>query len=253
MTIGRIPGTAMPPEWAASGAKLGLSVEVEFTDEACSYEMTKERLLMGDDDGRRGPSMLSVEPLNDPVFVSAKGQEVVKVLPGAYACQIQGLASGQYKLYFFLDFPEGAVRNDVQLPAERIYFLGSCWIGDEAVIDRAERRRDDILKSVHQIDQEFEEVQQTSATGFLQKAAGFRQSAVLFERRGKLQSQLEDLEQRYPLDKGVIIKGPNDVIFAKEGVIAVKRFRGTLGTKEQYHWVGTFSFNEFFEDEEEDE
>ena len=30
--VGRVPGTAMPPEWAASGAKLGFTLEVGFTD-----------------------------------------------------------------------------------------------------------------------------------------------------------------------------------------------------------------------------
>ena len=37
----------MPPEWAASGARLGLAVEVEFTNERCPYEMSKETLLRG--------------------------------------------------------------------------------------------------------------------------------------------------------------------------------------------------------------
>lgn len=45
ISIGRVPGTAMPPEWAASGAKLGFTLEVEFTCEQAEYEMSKERLL----------------------------------------------------------------------------------------------------------------------------------------------------------------------------------------------------------------
>mgnify|MGYP000212032390 CR=1 FL=1 len=45
ISIGRVPGTAMPPEWAASGAKLGFTLEVEFTNEQAEYEMSKERLL----------------------------------------------------------------------------------------------------------------------------------------------------------------------------------------------------------------
>ena len=77
----------------------------------------------------------------------------------------------------------------------------------------------------------------------------FRQSFDLVECHGKFTSQLEELEQKYPLDPAKIMYGPNDIIFAKEGAIAVKRLRGTMGTREQYHWVGTFSFNEFFEDE----
>jgi len=45
-----------------------------------------------------------------------------------------------------------------------------------------------------------------------------------------------------------LLEGPNDLLFVKEGVIAVKRFRGAMETREQYHWVGTFSIQEFFED-----
>ena len=45
ISIGRVPGTAMPPEWAASGAKLGFTLEVEFTNEQAEYLMSKERLL----------------------------------------------------------------------------------------------------------------------------------------------------------------------------------------------------------------
>jgi len=175
-------------------------------------------------------------------------------LPGAYGCQLQGIESRQYAFRFFLDFPEGAKRNDVELPSERIYFLSSCWLTDDegAFIGRARERRDDIEKSIQQITRNLEELEQGS-TGFLQKAMAFRDSVDLVERRAKFKLQLEEMEQKYPLDEANIIHGPNNIIFAKEGMIAVKRFRGTLGTREQYHWVGTFSFNDFFEDDEEDE
>jgi hypothetical protein len=72
ISIGRIPGTAMPPEWAQSGAKLGFALEVEFTDEPCEYEMTKERLLKSD--ALMGTKLLSVEPLNVHTFVSTNGK-----------------------------------------------------------------------------------------------------------------------------------------------------------------------------------
>jgi len=32
VNVGRIPGTAMPKDWAASGARLGFLLEVEFCD-----------------------------------------------------------------------------------------------------------------------------------------------------------------------------------------------------------------------------
>lgn len=71
----------------------------------------------------------------------------------------------------------------------------------------------------------------------------------LAEKRGKLRAQLADLEQKYPLDSARVVAGPNGIVFAKEGVVAVKRLRGAMGTREQYHWVGTFTYNDFFEDD----
>lgn len=148
----------MPPDWAASGAKLGLVLEVEFTNEKCQYEMSKERLLRGDI--MMGNNLMTVEPLNEPSFISSIGRETVKVLPGAYGCQLQEIESRRYAFRFFLDFPGGAKRNDVILPAERLYFLSSCWLVDEEdfVLDRARRRRDDLEKSIQNIERDIEEI-----------------------------------------------------------------------------------------------
>lgn len=258
VSIGRIPGTAMPPEWAASGAKLGFALEVEFTNEPPNeYEMTKERLLKGD--AIMGSTLYSVEPLNIPSFVSTNGKEEIKVEGGAYGCQIQGLESRQYAFRFFMDFPQGAIRNDVELPAERIYFLSSCWLlssgeGGDKSIERARKRQDGLLQSLQQITNENDEIEQKSAkSNIFQKATLFREQINLVERREKLSAQLTDLEQKYPLDSSKVIQGPNRITFAKEGMVAVKRLRGAMGTKEQYHWVGTFTFNDFFEDEDDEE
>lgn len=227
------------PEWAASGAKLVFPLEVEFTGHRCDYEMSKERLLKGD------ASLMSVEPLNAPSFISSNGIEVVSVLPGAYGCEIQWEESRQYTFRFFLDFPEGAKRNDVQLPPERIYFFSSCWLADdEAALGQAQRKQDEVLRSLQEIKRDLKEIQQASS-GFIQQAIMFRQSVDLVERRERLNLQLEELNSRFPLDTAKIVRGPSNIIFAKEGLIAVKRLRGVLGTREQYHFVGTFDFNRF--------
>mmetsp|Transcript_32348 Transcript_32348/g.65822 ORF Transcript_32348/g.65822 Transcript_32348/m.65822 type:complete len:303 (-) Transcript_32348:212-1120(-) len=249
LSIGRIPGTAMPSEWAASGAKLGLTLELEFSNEPADYEMNKERLLKGD--ALMGSKLYTTYPLNEPTFVSNKGTEIVKVLPGAYGCQIQQVQSQQYALRFFMDCPDGATRNDVELPAERIYFLSSCWnVEDESVLTRAVKRQKEMEESIQQITQQLDIIEKEQQDNNLfQKALKFRESVDLVEKRGKLKVQLQELEQAYPLQSGSVMRGPNDIMFAKEGVIAVKRLRGAMGTREQYHWIGTFTYNEFFEDE----
>jgi hypothetical protein len=250
ISVGRIPGTAMPPEWAASGAKLGFLLEVEFCKENCAdFDMNKERLL-----GSGKPSFRAVEPLNEPTFVGRNGQEIVQVTHGAYGCEVQQLEAQQYMFRFFLDFPEGAVRNDVELPAERIFFLSSCWIEDLSSMEWAKQRQQMAEKALQEVNDELVELKRESSTSnFVQKALSLRQSVKLLERRTALENQLQELEQTYPLRSDALIRGPNGIIFAKEGIIAVKRYRGAMGTREQYHWVGTFSFKEFFEDDDEEE
>mmetsp|Transcript_21542 Transcript_21542/g.46819 ORF Transcript_21542/g.46819 Transcript_21542/m.46819 type:complete len:226 (+) Transcript_21542:222-899(+) len=136
MTVGRTPSTAMPTEWAASGAKLGLPLTLEFSsdDTTSTYhddtktshgEIVADReSLLGEEGQHAGlmlPSFL-VKPLNEPSFISSNGQEFVKVAPGRCSCQLSP-DTEQYSFRFFLDFPDGAVKNDVSLPAERIYFV----------------------------------------------------------------------------------------------------------------------------------
>ena len=95
------PYLSLAPEWAASGAKLGLPLDINFSTKECeSFDMNKETLL-GE---APGAPFLSVEPMSKPTFTSANGQETVKVFPGAYSCQIQSAETQQYSLRFFLDF-----------------------------------------------------------------------------------------------------------------------------------------------------
>lgn len=258
VSVGRIPGTAMPPDWAASGAKLAFRLEVEFTNEACSdYSMTKERLLV--EDSSSNPT--AVFSLNDPTFISTQGQQTIDVGgEGALGIQLQNLEAQQYSLRFCLDFPKGAVRNDVELPAERIYFLWSCWIANDRVLERAEQRYNEWRKSLEETQDELRRIND-SKVNIIQRAIGLRQEVLLVERKNKLETQLRELEQTYPISCFAsssstsakdVVEAANGLIFPKEGVIAVKRMRGTMATREQYHWVGTFAVQDFFEDDEDD-
>lgn len=260
VSVGRIPGTAMPEDWAASGAKLGFELEVEFCEESCSsYEMTKERLLLGSvavtKQGTRGKAttaIKAVEPLNEPSFVSTKGLEKIVVTEGAYGCDLLNLQSQQYSFRFFLDFPEGAKRNDVELPAERIYFLTSCWITDEVALERAKKRYRELREQLKGIQNEIEVI--SSKKGIIGTVLGIREMTVCIDKKQAVENQLAALEQAYPLQQPEmgkqqkLLEGPKGILFVKDGVIAVKRYRGAMETREQYHWVGTFSFSEFFED-----
>ena len=240
VNVGRIPGTAMPKDWAASGARLGFLLEVEFCDELPSdYQMTKERLLLGRSQGpgvgQQTAKMRSVEPLNEPTFISTAGQQVIKVTEGAYGCEVQNMISQQYGFRFFLDFPEGAVRNDVELPAERIYFISSCWVKNEPTFQRAQKRYNELEQSLQSTQEDIAKLESQS-TGIIGKAMSLRQMTLLVEKKQGIEAQLYQLEQTYPLQETTrqeLLDGPNDLFFCKGGSYcreALPRCHGDAGT-----------------------
>lgn len=244
LSIGRVEGTAMPPEWAASGARLVLpDLEVEF-------QKTKPK--GGTDEWLIGPvseKRLVVNPLTQPTFVSVDGQQTVPVEAGAYCiAQLEGPKSN---LRFYLDFPEGAVRNDVVLPAERVFFTLACWMDDDILSDMIEERRVDQL--------ELEKLKDQLANldegdGFFQKAFQFRSKVDLVERIGVLRARREGQDQYLPdKENKDILSFPPSMLFAEEGYMTVKRYGGIMNKREEYHIVGTFRIKKFIRPDNSDE
>lgn len=105
------------------------------------------------------------------------------------------------------------------------------------MIQQANRWMIDIKETLGKTNDDIEQMN-NSPIGLIQKTLGLRQYFVLLERRRKLAAQIDRLEDAFPPPER-LLSGPNDMLFLKEGVIAVKRFQGG---QEQYHWIGTFDF-----------
>jgi hypothetical protein len=120
LSIGREPGTWMPKDWGESGARLSLPLKLRFSDEVVDLGVPGEDTING---GARYAKRLFCEGGS---FVSAQGAQTVACSGGAWATQA-GPVPGSRLLSFFLDFPEEATRNDVTLPAGRVFFSGACW------------------------------------------------------------------------------------------------------------------------------
>lgn len=126
LDVGREPGTWMEQDWAASGARLVLPVNVRFTEEELDLGFPGEEGL-----GGRFCKKLAVLD-NNARFVGPEGEVIVNVQGGGWASLPLTERKGDYgegasKLRFFLDFPDGASRNDVRLPAGRVFFSGLCF------------------------------------------------------------------------------------------------------------------------------
>ena len=119
VNVGREPSTWMPNEWAASGARLSLPTEMTFLEEELDLGVPGEESL-----GGRYARKLSCEGGS---FVGPKGIVDVKANGGGWIARPTNRRPGEYLLRFFVDFPEEAARNDVTLPAGRVFFSSACW------------------------------------------------------------------------------------------------------------------------------
>jgi hypothetical protein len=122
LNIGREPGTAMPAEWGASGARLSLPVAVRFSDEEIELGLEGEDAL-----GGRWAKRLYCDGGS---FVGLQGEVNVPAAGGAWKIIPSG-KPGISLVRFFIEFPEAVSRNDVTLPASRIFFSSSCWDSEE--------------------------------------------------------------------------------------------------------------------------
>ena len=122
--VGREQGTWMDKDWAASGGRLVLPVNVVFTNDRVDLGIPGE-------EGLGGRYCRKLEVLEDTVtIVGPSGQVQVPVSDGGWATLPilnKKLEQGERKLRFFLDFPIGAQRNDVTIPSGRVFFSSSCF------------------------------------------------------------------------------------------------------------------------------
>jgi hypothetical protein len=212
LNIGREPGTWMPDDWAASGARMSLPLDVTFSDEP--VECTEPNFLQNRD--VKLPSLpgegssTSRLQCSGGSFVGAQGEVVVKADGGAWSAQPTGQC-GEHLLRFYLDFPEGAARNDVSLPAGRVYFSSACWDKEERAEAEAEV---DLLKK------EIEGIIDTKeAAADYAKAKGedggdglsFLESANAFRKAKQRSDKANPLVERY---KGMVGSLPNEVVSA---------------------------------------
>ena len=125
LSIGREPGTWMPKDWAASGARLSLPMRVRFSDDIVDIGFPGEETL--NPGGSRYAKKLYCEGGS---FVGAQGEVVVKATGGAWSAETSEIP-GASTVNWFIDFPESATRNDVSLPEGRVFFSGAAWESKE--------------------------------------------------------------------------------------------------------------------------
>mgnify|MGYP006142217561 CR=1 FL=1 len=248
LSVGRESGTWMPTDWAASGARLSMPIEVTFTDEPIGVLPLGAVFL----DRSREPAAREADMsdskrvLSSPGrFIGAQGEVAVNVTAGAWATWPTGRC-GEHRLRFYLDFGEGAQRNDVVIPEGRVYFDSACWDRDELLAAEADEASlgselEWLLSESYEADLEAAE----GGTTLLAQAQGARERFLREEQIRTLQWELSYLKRAMPGRARVgLLAAPGGVLLGDAGGLSIRAegpesLWGLAG--EVFFILGTFS------------
>ena len=227
LNVGREPGTAMPSEWAASGARLGLPLNVRFSSKAASKAAAE---LLAEDDIRQCEHVGGA-----PTLIGEAGEQIIRVRAGAW-CTGPDRRGDRDSLNFWLNFPDGATRRDVSIPPGPVYFICPGVWSHEALA----KLRDDLDRTQAEYDALGEQMRALDKDKApLARLVNFRQQVLLSEKRTSLGVILRSLEKSLPSSDGVVDLG-NGVSVERKGGLCIRREK-QFGV--EYHILGTFTIS----------
>ena len=239
LDVGLQPGTWMPkrfPGWAASGARLGVGVTVQFD---ATPSPVGEALV--------GPldETYQLKVTSPPsTFVSEKGQETVEFAKGGWCIQrptanVRNAGGATVKpeglLKFWLDCPTGAKRKDVEImPGTRIFFTTGVWDNPD-VVAQQEMEYEQSLKGLEQlIEKTKENKEKTKDLNLLQKFGTFREMVTDSRQYDTLKTRCEEYGRQLPPIGSP--KAPNGVQIAPNGSLVIK------GNADSPDWMPTSEY-----------
>jgi hypothetical protein len=237
LDFGLEPGSFMSqhfPDWAASGARLGVPVELLFTPEIleCIPDNAQGRL------GNHHPVVyrVQVSPTFHSTFVSEKGEETVTFVGGGYSMDRSMMKTDtmetpkpRFLLRFWIDCISGAKRRDVELkPSTRIFGTIPIWDDPDQIAQ---------LKQELATTKEMIKLQNEDDTDAANQDASFLD--VLFGRPKNMASDESSLSYRQEqLERLLPLKGS---VTADNGVTTAPKGSLVMPYHEKYLIVGSFA------------
>lgn len=233
VNIGREEGTWMPETWAASGARLSFPMDVMVTSDYI-VEKDSEYDFMG------GNSM-RLTVLEDPTFVSSQGEQFIGIREeGAWKMQMPKQRGAAATLRFWVDVEQaedlsqgvGAVRNDVALPAERIFFMSKCWREEDLKIAARKMKPFEIAakEAQRRVDEQLSHEtgdRRLDGTDPIETALGTISMAKLIKDRDDRMRELREAENRLPRNAEKLRlgfwPGTDEKLAIGEGTVAVRK------------------------------
>ena len=223
----------MDAGWAASGGRLGISnMEIRFLGDQCTQFSDG---LLG-----KPEETFRCQVLAPGTFVGAGGEQVVQATNGAWS-QVATGRGGEYFLRFFVDIPNSATRNDVELPAGRLFFTTGCWDTEELALAKT---------AAEQLQEELKELESiplfAEGGNIVQKALEIRRGVTRDERKSLLRTKLRAVASSLPGPSGTVdVSGLPGVAVGKSGGLSVK---GKKTLRDAYLILGRFTMVPLAED-----
>lgn len=239
----------MPENWAASGGRLPFSIDVEVESDY-SQQRDAEENFMG-----KGALLLTV--LEDASFVSNEGEQVIGISEGGgWKLQMPKQKGNAGTLRLWVDLernPElggglSAVRNDVTLPAERLYFMTKCWREADFEIGRKKMKpfEDAAKLAQERLDQELSHEtgdRRLDGTNLADTAMGSINMANLVRLRDEKVQELREASETLPRNADKLPLGfwpgtTEKLAICSKGTVAVKRKKFF---REEFHVLGRWT------------
>jgi len=240
MNVGRVPGTWMPKTWGASGDKLHLKVEVEFTRDEL-YE--REDFFDGISDRSKVLRVVHNEASLAPCMT--EGGRTVKVSDGGWkVCPGEG-PLGTHVLRFYFDVQEEArhLGSDVYLPKGRVF--GTC--GYFPMIDRANvdgrrtSKREIYQQEIRQMEIRYVSLRMETESDpdwfSFEKLGRIKEMRELRRDVQKFQKALDEESIKEPKKSSLRMSRDQSVGLTQEGGICCKKVSGIT---EEYQILGKF-------------
>ena len=225
LNVGREQGTPMPAEWASSGARMLMSLDVDVLESPADEPDFDDLVGRGAcaivpraREGQQGPTASAAS------FTGDNGEVIVPVRGGGWSFNDGKVPA---KVRFWLDF-DAAVRRDVELPAGPVFFASSVYKAEELTKFREDfiRARDAEWSAREALDNSPGGFDKLSAQGRLAVATANKQ---MCEQACPPEGELSQNPGDWP--------GQSSRVSIKRGLLSVKR--GTFGF--EYPTIGTWS------------
>jgi len=240
LNVGRVPGTWMPKTWGASGDKLHLKLEVEFTSDEL-YE--QEAFFNGISDGSKVLRVVHHEAALAPSM--NEGGKAVRISDGGWkVCPKEG-PLGTHILRFYFDVEEEArhLGSDVYLPKGRVF--GTCgyfpMIHRSNVDGMRTSKRELYQQELRQMEVKFQSLQNELSNHqdwfSLSTWKCYGELRDLQKDVRKIRKALDEETVREPKKSSLRLSRDQSVGLTREGGICCKK---ATGLSDEYHILGRF-------------